>query len=61
MKRKKKKKLKQKLSITIDEENIKRIKKLLKKGNFRSLSHIVEFAIIKLLKESKNKKYSGLL
>ena len=61
MKRKKKKKLKQKLSITIDENNIRRIKKLLKKENFRSLSHIVEFAIIKLLKEGENKKYSGLL
>lgn len=41
--------MKQKLSITIDEENVKVIDGILKKGLFRNKSHILEYALIKFL------------
>jgi Arc/MetJ-type ribon-helix-helix transcriptional regulator len=43
--------MKQKLSISIDEEKIKVIENLLKEGKFRSKSHIMEYSLNKLLKE----------
>lgn len=43
--------MKQKLSITIDEEKIKLIENLLKEGMFRSKSHILEYSLNKFLKE----------
>ena len=46
--------MKQKLSITIDEEKIKKIEKILEDGRFRSKSHILEFSLDKFLKEEKN-------
>ena len=47
--------MKQKLSITIDEEKIKSIEDLLKEGFFRSKSHIVEYSLNKFLKEQREK------
>lgn len=44
---------KQKLSITIDEENVTKIDGILKKGLFRNKSHVLEFALTKFL-ESEN-------
>ncbi len=41
--------MKQKLSITIDEEKVQRIEELLQEGFFRNKSHILEFALIKFL------------
>jgi Arc/MetJ-type ribon-helix-helix transcriptional regulator len=41
--------MKQKLSITIDEEKVKKIEELLQEGFFRNKSHILEFALIKFL------------
>ena len=37
--------MKQKLSITIDEEKIKLLEKILKEGKFRNKSHIVEYSL----------------
>ena len=48
--------MKQKLSITIDEEKIKQLEKLLKNGRFRNKSHILEYGLNKLLEEEKNGK-----
>ena len=48
--------MKQKLSITIDEKNDKLLEKLLNEGEFRNKSHIVEFAIVRLLEELKQEK-----
>lgn len=44
--------MKQKLSITIDEEKIEEIKKLIEEGRFRSKSHILEYSLNKFLKEN---------
>ena len=41
--------MKQKLSITIEEEKVKEINEILEKGFFRNKSHILEFALIKFL------------
>ena len=46
--------MKQKLSITIGEEKIKLIEKLLKEGKFRNKSHILEYGLDMLFKEIKN-------
>ncbi|MDD5192571.1 MAG: hypothetical protein PHH54_01545 [Candidatus Nanoarchaeia archaeon] len=46
--------MKQKLSITIDEEKIKIIENLLKEGLFRSKSHILEYSLNKFLREKEN-------
>lgn len=41
--------MKQKISITIDEEKIETLEQLLKEGFFRSKSHVIEFALNKFL------------
>jgi Arc/MetJ-type ribon-helix-helix transcriptional regulator len=46
--------MKQKLSITIEEDTIKLLEKLLKEGKYRSKSHIMEYSLNKFLKEIKN-------
>jgi Arc/MetJ-type ribon-helix-helix transcriptional regulator len=45
--------MKQKLSITIDEEKVQLIEALLKDGRFRSKSHILEYSLNKFLQENK--------
>jgi len=45
--------MKQKLSITIDEEKVKLIEELLQEGFFRNKSHILEFALIKFLENEE--------
>lgn len=47
--------MKQKLSITIDEEKVILIENLLKKGFFRNKSHILEFALTKFLENEDGK------
>jgi Arc/MetJ-type ribon-helix-helix transcriptional regulator len=42
--------MKQKLSVTIDEEKVHAIEEILKEGLFRSKSHILEYALIKFLR-----------
>lgn len=46
--------MKQKLSITIDEEKVRAIEALLQEGRFRSKSHVLEYGLKQLLKELKN-------
>lgn len=46
-------KMKQKLSITIDGKTIKLIEGSIKEGLFRNRSHVVEFSVNKILKEKK--------
>ena len=41
--------MKQKLSITIEEEKVIEINEILEKGFFRNKSHLLEFALIKFL------------
>ena len=43
--------MKQKLSITLDEETIRRISEQIISGKFRNKSHLVEFSIKKFLEE----------
>lgn len=43
--------MKQKLSITIDEEKVKLVEKLLKEGRFRNKSHVLEYSLNEFLKE----------
>jgi Arc/MetJ-type ribon-helix-helix transcriptional regulator len=45
--------MKQKLSITIDEEKVQIIEKLLQDGLFRSKSHILEYSLNKFLNQEK--------
>lgn len=44
--------MKQKISITIDEEKIKLIEKILEEGRFRNKSHIIEFSLNEFLKQN---------
>lgn len=44
--------MKQKISISIDEEKIKVVEKMLKDGTFRSKSHVIEYSLDKFLKEN---------
>ena len=48
--------MKQKISITIDEEKIKEIETLLEEGLFRNKSHVLEYSLNKFLKENENVK-----
>lgn len=43
--------MKQKISISIDEEKMNKIEELLKSSRFRSKSHIIEFSLEKFLME----------
>lgn len=45
--------MKQKLSVTIDEENVKKIEKILEEGKFRNKSHILEYSLNKFLRETE--------
>ena len=46
--------MKQKLSISIDEEKIKLLEEILKEGRFRNKSHVIEYSLNKFLKEVEN-------
>lgn len=46
--------MKQKLSVTLEESTIKNIEFKVTEGVFRNKSHLVEFAIQKLISEGKN-------
>lgn len=43
--------MKRKISITVEEELVSRIEAELKQGLFRNKSHVVEYALMKLLKK----------
>jgi len=44
--------MKQRLSITIEEDKIGQIEEFIKEGRFRSKSHILEYCLNKFLKEN---------
>lgn len=46
--------MKQKLSVTIDEQKVKLIEKIIEEGRFRNKSHILEYSLNKFLKEEAN-------
>jgi len=46
--------MKQKLSISIEENKVKLIEKLLQTSRFRSKSHILEYSLDKFLTEEEN-------
>lgn len=48
--------MKQKISITIDENKVRLIEKIIESGKFRNKSHILEYSLDKFLEESKNEK-----
>ncbi|MBI2655857.1 hypothetical protein HYX06_05555 [Candidatus Woesearchaeota archaeon] len=52
--------MKQKISITLDEETVFKIQNNLRTGKFRNKSHVVEFAVKKLL-EAENSEDKILL
>lgn len=45
--------MKKKISVSMEEELITEIEEKAKKGIFRNKSHLVEFAVNKLLREEK--------
>jgi len=45
--------MKQKISITIEENTIDCLKEVVDEGRFRSKSHAIEFSINKILKKEK--------
>jgi Arc/MetJ-type ribon-helix-helix transcriptional regulator len=46
--------MKQKLSISVEENVIALLDRMMEDGRFRNKSHIVEFAINKLVEENEN-------
>ena len=46
--------MKQKISISIEEEKIKLLEKLLKQGLFRNKSHIIEYSLDRFLEKQKS-------
>ena len=44
---------KKRISATVEKETIEKIKEILKKGNFRNKSHVIEAAIENLAEEKK--------
>ena len=45
--------MKSKISISIDEETISKLDKILKEGLFRNKSHVIEYSIKKFLEGKK--------
>ncbi len=43
--------MKQKISISIEEDTIKQIEEKVEEGTYRNKSHMIEFAVNKLLKK----------
>ncbi len=51
--------MKKKLSVSIEEKTIDRLESIIEEGSFRNKSHLIEFAVNKLLKETiKDEKIS---
>ncbi len=47
--------MKQKISITLDEDKLKALDQLAKGSRFRSKSHIIEYSLNKFLEEENGK------
>jgi Arc/MetJ-type ribon-helix-helix transcriptional regulator len=48
--------MKQKISITIDEQHVKIIEKLLQDSRYRNRSHVIEHSLSEFLGENKEDK-----
>lgn len=48
--------MKERVSATIDKETKKLIEKILKKGNYRNISHLIETAIKKMAEVDKDEE-----
>jgi len=48
--------MKRKLSVTVENGTVSEMEKLVIDGRFRNKSHLIEFAVKKLMKENKNGK-----
>jgi len=46
--------MKHKTSVALDEETLISMRKLVRKGQFRNKSHVMEFAVKKLIKEDED-------
>jgi len=46
--------MKKKLSISVEEETIDKLDDYVSEGTFRNKSHVIEFALNKLIKEKQN-------
>ena len=46
--------MKQKLSVSIEEDTISVLKEIIKEGRFRNQSHIIEYSLNKFLKEQED-------
>ena len=49
-------KMKQKISVTIDENTLNLLDEIMKEGLFRNKSHIIEFSLNKFIRELKNEE-----
>ena len=45
--------MKKKISISIEENTIKKVSDVVKQGTFRSNSHFIELAVVKFLEKEK--------
>ena len=45
--------MKQKLSVSIDEETVRVIEERVREGSFRNKSHVIEYALIRFLRENQ--------
>ena len=50
--------MKKKLSISIEEDKIKLLERLVKDGRFRNKSHLIEYSIDKFLRGKENDKFN---
>ena len=48
--------MKERISITIDEETVRKLNFLIKSKKYRNISHAVEIAIEKLVKDEQDEK-----
>ncbi len=48
--------MKQKISVSVEEETRKKMEKIIQTGIFRNLSHAVEFSLNKIIKEKENEQ-----
>jgi len=46
--------MKQKVSVSMDKELLPKLKKIVEKGKFRNTSHIVEYAVKKLIENDED-------
>ena len=48
--------MKRKLSVSLEEKTLSKLDKFIQEGVFRNKSHIIEFAVNKLLEDKENER-----